>query len=441
MAPRAERERIVLTGCGLVTPLGRSREEFWRNWASGRSAARPITRLDATNLPVRIACEVPDFDARKELRNRKLLRLLVPGEDLGVVAAQAAMDEAALADSRTYDPARQGVILGIRKEGFRNSNLYDALQAARRDDGTIDRRVFIEDGMRRIPPQTIVEGLANAGLYHLAHEHGFQGINSNLLSLGPGGLMALGEALWALRGPQVDMLLAGSFDSWLIWTGICHQHMVGVPSTSTDSPETVFRPFDATRTGAVLGEGAAMYTVERLTAARERQAPILAELLGYGMATAVPSAEESAHVEALTAAIHRALEVAGVAPADLDLIHLHGDATRAGDRIECQAVLRALGTHGTSVPATTVKSATGFMANASSAIEVAAVVEMLRRGELLPIVNLRQPDPELPLNLVRERRGGLSLSRALLLSRGLLGHYAALLIGAVPEGTPGAASG
>jgi len=420
-------QRVVVTGQGLVTPLGRSAPALVDNWMSGRSAAAPITKLDATNLPVRIACEVPDFEPRKEIRNRKLTRLLLRGEDYGVVAAAAAFADAGLA-AGDYDPSRAGIAAGIRKEGFRDANFYDAIEAARDEEGRIDRRRFIEDGIRRVPPQTIVEGLANAGIYHIAHEHHLQGFNQNLLAIGSGGFQAIGEAMWALKRDEADLILAGAFDSWVRWTGLAFTHYVGLASPSPDPPHTVHRPFDVSRSGSVVGEGAALFVLEPLARAEARGASILGEIRGCGMATGVPSGDPAACAAALAASIRRSLEVARLTPDEIDLIHLHGDATPPGDRIEARGIGEAFGPRASSVPATTIKSATGFMANASASTEVAAVLEVLRQCVVPPIVNLTTPDPEFELRFVREPLSGVPLRHALLIERGWPSQYVTLIV-------------
>lgn len=429
--PSVSSQRIVITGEGLVTPLGRTSSMLVEGWLAGRSPVGPVTKYNASTLPIRIACEVPDFDPRKEIRNRKLTRLLLRGEDYGVVAAAAAFADAGLSTG-DYDPARAGISAGIRKEGFRNSNFYDALTASRDAQGGIDRRLFIEDGMRRIPPQTIVEGLANAAIYHIAHEHNLQGYNQNLLAIGSGGIVAIGEAYWALRGGEADLILTGSFDSWVMWTGAAFTHYVGLASDLTEAPETVFRPFDVSRTGCVIGEGAALFILETLDRARGRGARILGEVCGFGMATAAPSRHHRTAVAALAAAIRRALDVSGLTPDEIDLIHLHGDATVMGDAIEVRAIRETFGARAASVPATTAKSVTGFLANASASVEVSAVLEVLRRGVVPPIANLTHPDPELDLQFVREPLTGIRLQHALLIERGWPGQYVALIV-ARPE--------
>ncbi len=420
-------QQIVITGQGLLTPLGRSAGTIVDNWMAGRSAAAPITALDATNLPVQIACEITDFEPRKEVRNRKLLRLLMRGEDYGMVAAAAALKDAGLG-ADDYDPTRAGIAVGIRKEGFRNSNFDDAINIATDDEGHISRQMFIEEGMRRVPPQTIVEGLANAGIYHIAHEHRLQGFNLNWLAVGSGGFQAIGEAMWALRRDEADLVLAGAFDSWLNWNSVSFTHFIGIASPSTDAPETVHRPFDVSRTGSVIGEGAALFVMESRERAEARGATILGEVRGMGVATGVPSGDSQACAAALAASICRSLEVARLAPQDIDMIHLHGDATIAGDRAEVQGLCEAFGQLAETIPATTIKSATGFMANASASVEVAAALEVLRRGEIPPVANLTAPDPDFRLRFVQEPLTGMPLRHALLIERSWPSQYVTLIV-------------
>ncbi|MBX3440684.1 MAG: hypothetical protein KF861_24550, partial [Planctomycetaceae bacterium] len=282
-------------------------------------------------------------------------------------------------------------------------------------------------------PQTIVEGLANAGVYHIAHEHDLQGFNINLLALGSGGMQAIGESMWALAHDEADLILAGAFDSWLIWTGLAFTHFVGIASTSTDPPHTVHRPFDVNRTGSVVGEGAALFVMETLERARARGAKILGEVCGFGMATGVPADDPAACADALAASIARSLDVAGLTPEQIDLIHLHGDATTTGDRIEVRGIQMAFGQRASRIPATTVKSATGFLCNASSSTEIAAVLEVLRRKMAPPIVNLRTPDPEFELNFLREPLEGVPLRRALLIDRSWPSQYVTLVVGCVDD--------
>lgn len=431
MSSPSSQRRIVVTGRGLVTPLGRTPAEIVDRWRDGPTAVGPITRFDARSLPVQFACEVRDFNPRQEVRNRKLLRLMVGGEDFAFRSATDAMTQAGLSPGG-FDPRRLGIALSCHKEGFRFQHLYDALDASRGADGRFDRLRFIQQGMERIPPQIIVEALANAGLYYIAHEYELEGVNHNLLSVGTGGLLAIGAAMQSIQDDEADLMLAGAFDSWVNWMCINHNVFTGLLSISRERPETVHRPFDLRRTGGLPAEGAAMLVLEEWEHARRRGAEVLGEILGFAMATGVPSYDHAACADALGRCIRLALADADCTPADLDLIHLNGEATASGDWMEVRGVRMALGARADEIPATTIRSATGMTGVAAGAIETLITLELLHRCEVPPIRNLEEPDPELPLPLVRETIRGGRFRRGLVLQRCWPSHCAALVVGRAP---------
>lgn len=428
----SSQRRVVVTGQGLVTPLGRTSTDILVRWRDGPTAVGPITRFDARSLPVQYACEVRDFEPRREVRNRKLLRLMVGGEDFAFRSATDAMAQAGLTPGG-YDPQRLGIALGCHKEGFRFLHLYEALDASRGADGRLDRLRFIQQGVERIPPQIIVEALANAGLYYIAHEYELEGANHNLLSVGTGGLLAIGAAMQSIQEDEADLMLAGAFDSWVNWMCINHNVFTGLLSISRERPEAVHRPFDLRRTGGVPAEGAAMLVLEEREHARRRGVPVLGEILGFAMATGVPSYDHVACADAVGRCIRLALADADCTPADLDLIHLNGEATTSGDWIEARGVRMALGTRADEIPATTLRSATGMTGVAAGAIETLVTLEMLRRGEIPPIRNLEEPDPELPLAFVQQTLRGGRFRRGLVLQRCWPSHCAALVVGRPAE--------
>lgn len=430
--PQPER-RVVVTGEGLVTPLGRTPAEVFCRWRDGPSAVGPITHFDARTLPVQHACEVRDFDPRRDVRNRKLLRLMVGGEDFAFRSATEAMQQAGLQPG-AYDPQRLGIAASCHKEGFRVKHLHDAFDASLNAAGEFDRLRFIQEGVGRIPPQIIVEALANVGLYYIANEFEIEGVNHNLLSVGTGGVMAVGAALQSIQDDEADMMIAAAFDSWVNWMCIRHNVFTGILSDSSEPPETVHRPGDVRRSGGLPAEGAAVLILEELQHAVARGAPILGEILGFAMGTGVPSYDHTACGDAMARCIAAALADAGCTPADIDLIHLYGDATPHGDWIEARGLAQALGPRAREIPATTIKSATGITGVAAGTIETIVVLEMLRRCEIARIRNLEEPDVDLGLNLVQTTLRGRTLRRALILQRCWPSHCAALVVGRAPPG-------
>lgn len=423
-----QRGRVVVTGRGLVTPVGRTVEDIWERCAAGAVPARCVDSPEFAAFSVSCAAPVSDFEPRKEIKNRKLLRLMIGGEPLGFVAAGQAFAEARLTPE-LYPSDRAGIAIGCHKEGFRDANLYDAIDAALRPDGSVDREQLIADGIRRIPPQTLVEGLANAALYYLAHEFLLQGVNHNFISSGTGGSQAIGEAMRSLRRDEADLMLAGSYDTWLDWKCLAHQRYIDVLTTTDGPPETAQRPFDRHRSGSVPGEGAGLLILEERHRAKERGADIHGEILGFALGTGISPDDRAAQAAHYAQVILRAIEHAQCNPADIDLVHLQGDGTIDGDWLEVHALKHALGTAAAAIPVTSIKSVTGHLGNASGPVELIMTCEMLRRGEILPIANLQDPAEELELDFVREPRRDLSLRRALVLQRSWPCHCTATVLG------------
>ena len=428
MSNEETKRRVAVTGLGLITPIGRTLDDVWQKWAAGGSPAGPVKRFDASQLPTRIATEVPDFLPRKELKSGRLARLLRPGEDFGYLAASTAFEDAER-DRDSLDGPRSGIAIGCRKEGPKVENFFAAIKASLNDAGEMDHQQFIEEGIKLIPPQTIVEGLPNACMYYIAHEYVLQGANYNFLALGSGGTMALGESLRAMRRGEADLMLAGGYDSWINWVYLAQLSNRRLLSRNNDHPQQAHRPFDAKRDGSVAGEGAGLMILEDAEAAEERGVRSYGELLGYASATGVRHEDLAGCTRVLTGCIQAALADARCTPEDIDFVHFTGDATPGGDAVEARAFLEAFGKRAAQVPATTLKSASGHLGNASGAVELAVMFESMRRRTLLPIVNLEDPDPVLPLSFVTELMEGVDLHRGLMLSRGWPSHYTALVVG------------
>jgi 3-oxoacyl-[acyl-carrier-protein] synthase II len=263
-------------------------------------------------------------------------------------------------------------------------------------------------------------------LYHLAQEYCLEGVNWNLLSYGAGSTLALGESLAAIQRGDADMMLAGGYDSWPQWTFIVLWSEQGWLSRANDQPQSCHRPFDQRRDGSVPGEGAGFVVLESLESARARGVAIRGELRAACTTMAPPRVAEPAQV--LANCISRAMDDAGWHPAEVDLVHLNGDATIDGDRWEVEALRLALGDHALSVPVTTLKSASGHLGNASGAVELSTVLEMMKQETILPILNLTEPDPKFPLNFTMQAVAEQTFKRVLLISRGWPDQFATLLI-------------
>ncbi|MBI3463385.1 MAG: hypothetical protein HY000_10045, partial [Planctomycetes bacterium] len=255
MPTRNNERRAVISGVGLITPLGTSKAQVWKNWAAGHCAAALVRQFDVSTLPSRIASEVADFVPQQHIKNRKLLKLLRRGEDFAIAAAKAALEDAQVRPAG-LDSARCGVAVGCSKEGPPVENFFAGIEVALDAAGQIDRARFADEGLPLIPPLTIIEGLPNACLYYLVESFHLEGANHNFLSYGAGAALALGEAFRSIQRGDADQMLAGGFDSWVNWVSLSFLAEMGLLTRANERPQQAHRPFDAARSGSVAGEGA-----------------------------------------------------------------------------------------------------------------------------------------------------------------------------------------
>ena len=413
--------RVVVTGIGVVSPVGNGRETFWRNLTAGTSGLGPITLFDASAFPVRIGGEVKGLDladlgrrfpeAARE-RDRKVW--------LGLAAAEEALADAGF----TNGDLRQAVLhVGVGLEVF---FLEDVTAAATEADmgRALARSILLDAG--REPLQTPLDRLSQV----LGDHYGIFGGRYTNCSACAAGAQVIGEALRDLQEGDCTVALAGAADSMLNPLGVGGFSLLRVLSTENDRPQTACRPFDASREGTVLGEGGAFLVLETLDHARARGAAIYAEVLGYGAsmdAFRVSDPEPSGRGAVL--AMTKALGDAGLRPKDVDCVNAHGTGTPKNDAVETAAVKEVLGERARRIPVHAVKSMTGHMIAASGAVEAAAAVLTLRTGTVPPTINLRTPDPECDLDYVADGPRPFDGRTVLANSFGFGGQNAALLFG------------
>ena len=373
--------RVVVTGMGLVTPLGNDLPTSWAGLVAGRSGITTIDAFDPSRLTVRIAGQVRDFDSSHVL-DRKDQRRTDRYIQFGLVAAREAMDQAGLPDRLEGELAeRTGAILGTGLGGV----------------GTLNEGITtnVTRGPDRISPFLIPMGIPNVGSGQIAINYGMTGPNFATVSACATGGHAVGEAFETIRRDDADVMLAGGAEAGI------YEFLVGgfaamrALSTRNDDPEGASRPFDTGRDGFICGEGAGVLVLEELGHAQARSATPLAELVGYG-ATA-----DASHITlpapggiGAVRAARRALEKAGLSPADVDHVNAHATSTPEGDKSELQAIKSILGDHAADVPITANKSMIGHTLGAAGAIESIVSVMTLREGCIPPTINLTNPDPE-----------------------------------------------
>jgi 3-oxoacyl-[acyl-carrier-protein] synthase II len=406
-------KRAVITGIGLVTPLGVGRELTWSRLVEGQSGIRPLQRFDASRLRTRFGGEVPDFDASVAL-DKPTIRRTDRYAQLAVVAADEAVADAGLNVS-AEDAASVGVLLGVALGGLASLESHHQL--------------LLEKGPDRMSPFMVPMMLANTAPGMLGIRYGARGPNYTVTSACASGAHALGEGLELIRRGTCHTVIAGGVEATL--TELCISGFCAMRALSTrnDAPAAASRPFELGRDGFVIAEGAGVLVVEELEHARKRGANIYAELAGYG------ASGDAHHVTAphpegagMVLAMQRALESAKL-PADaVDHLNAHATSTPIGDAAEAQAVRRVFGSHADAVAVTAPKSMLGHTLGAAGGIETALLALTIARGVIPPTINQDLPDPECNVNVVRRSAREARVAVGLKNSFGFGGTNASLVL-------------
>ncbi len=383
---QSEDARIVVTGIGVVSPLGVGVEPFWEGLAAGRSAVGRITHFDPSPFPCQIAGQVPGF-APQEFMDAKEARRMSRSSQFAVAAARMAVESAGL----RIDPGNSDEIGTLIACG--TISMPDVEQAV---------IAMVQRGPMKISPFFIPAAVPNMPSSQVAIQLGLRGYISAISTACAASSQAIGEAAEVIRRGDAEIMLAGGAEAPITALSLGAFCVMRALSTGyNDDPARASRPFDLGRDGFVSGEGAGVFVLERLSSARRRGAPILAELVGYA-ATA-----DAYHVTApdpdgqgAARAMRRALQRARVDPQQVDYINAHATSTAAGDISETKAIKQVFGEYAHSVPISSIKSMIGHLTGAAGAVEAAATVLALRRGLIPPTINLEQLDPECDLDYV-----------------------------------------
>ncbi len=406
--------RVAVTGLGAITPVGNTAPETWRAAVAGESGIDWIRAFDPDGLPVRIAAEAKEFDP-SGLAPPKELRRLDRNVQLALGAAKEAVADSAL---EGYDPLRVGIVVGSAIGGL---------------IGIAEQAQTLHDrGPGRVSPHFIQNVLVDSASGQLAISLGFRGPNYAPVSACATGSHAVGEGAEIIRRGDADAILAGGTEACihpLILAGFTAMRGLAVEE---EDPPRASRPFDATRAGFVMGEGACVLVLEELEAARSRGAKLYAEVLGYGTSNdayhmAAPEPEATGVAEMMRAALARA----GVDPERVGYINAHGTSTPLGDAAETKAIKDVFGDHAYELAVSSTKSVMGHCFGAAGAIEAMMCVLAVRDGLLPPTINYRNPDPTCDLDYVPNEAREAEVEVALSNAMGLGGHNACVLIGPV----------
>jgi 3-oxoacyl-[acyl-carrier-protein] synthase II len=397
-----QRRRVVVTGLGIVCPVGVGVEETWSGIVAGRSGIGPITLFDASAFPTRIAGEVRGFEPEKFMEKKEARR-----NDrfihFGMAAAQMAMEDSGL-DMAKQDPELVGCIIGAGIGGL----------------STIEEthKVYLEKGVRKISPFFIPSLIINLAGGQVSLRYGLKGPNYAPVSACATGNHAIGDAMMLIERGMADVMFAGGCEATITPLGIGGFCAARATSERNDAPEKASRPFDKARDGFVAAEGAGILTVEEYEHARKRGARIYAEVAGYGAtADANHITAPAPEGEGGQRAMRMALRDAGLSPDQIGYVNTHGTSTPQGDVAECQAIKKVFGEHarrGLAISST--KSMTGHMLGAAGGAESVISVLAIHRGVLPPTINVDEQDPECDLdvipNVAREKRVDAVLSNS-----------------------------
>ena len=425
---RPASRRVVVTGLGVVTPVGLGMTDFWKALLEGQSGVDTIKSFDASSFPTRFAAEVKGFDGRRYVDKPKALKLMGKNIQFGLGAARMAVDDSGLALEKE-DPSRMGVVMGA---GIVNSNLFElatAITHSLDDSGQFDLGRFAVEGKDQLFPLSLLKHLPNMVAGHISILHNCQGTSNTITTACASGTQAIGEAFRAIARGDAEVILSGGSDSRIEPLGLTGYCLLGALSTRNDAPTRASRPFDKERDGFVMGEGAGVAVLESLEHARARGARIQAEVLGYGCsADAFRVTDLHPDGRGCTRAMKVALADAGLEPANIDVISAHGTSTPQNDRVETLAIKQVFGAAARSVPVSAIKSMIGHLGAASGAVQFAATVRMLQEGIIPATINYEVPDPECDLDTVAHEPRRIQLATALSNSFGFGGQNAVLVL-------------
>lgn len=425
------RRRVVITGMGVVTPLGHSVADLFASQAEGRTAVAPITHFDAHTFPTTFASEVKNFDLAKFLPGAERFKHCGVNTHYALAAGRAALAEAGLLGEKG-DRSRMGVYLGSGegKEDF-EALVSSSAVATPVGERTANIRRAVGLLYQRLngPQESEQEMYVPSG--HLANEFMLDGPFASCQTACAASSQAIGEAAEMIRAGEADVMLAGGSHSMITPLGITGFNRLTALSQRNSSPATASRPFDLTRDGFVIGEGAGLVVLEELESAKARGANIIAELTGYGTtADAYRMTDPHPQGRGAIRAMADAIADAGLSPSDIGYINAHGTSTQANDSAETAGIKSVFGEYAYKVPISSSKSMLGHLIAAAGAVELIITAMALKKGIIPPTINYETPDPECDLDYVPNTAREVRFRHALSNSFGFGGQNVALVASA-----------
>jgi len=407
-----EKRRVVITGAGLITPLGIGVEQTWDVLLSGKSGIGPITRFDAADFPVRIAGEVKGFDPADYIEKKDIKKM-----DIFIQYAVACADMALKSSGLKIteeNAGRVGVLSGAGLGGLSSIEKY--------------HQIYLKSGVRKISPFFIPMLIANMASGHISMRFGAKGPNSCVATACATGTHAIGDAFRIIQRGEADAMIAGGTESVITPLAVGGFSASRALSTRNDEPERASRPFDKNRDGFVMGEGGGLVILEDLENARKRSAPILSEVAGYGMSSdAYHITSPPPDGEGAARCMKIALDDGGMDPEDIDYINAHATSTFA-DSVETQSIKTVFGEYARNVAISSTKSMTGHLLGAAGGVEAIFSALAIDRGIIPPTINYEDPDPECDLDYTPNNSRKTAVGAAMSNSFGFGGTNATIVL-------------
>jgi 3-oxoacyl-[acyl-carrier-protein] synthase II len=408
-----QERRVVITGMGVLTPIGNTVEEFWASLVAGKGGVGPITKFDASNHSCKIAAELKGFDIGNYIDPREARRM-----DLfvqyAVAAAKMAVDDSGL-EITPENATRVGVLVG---SGIGGVETWET-----------QHKILLEKGPNRVSPFFVPMLIANMGSGQISIIFGAKGPNTTVVTACTTGTNAIGDAYEVIKRGDADAMITGGAEAAIFplsCAGFCSAQAF---STRNDEPEKASRPFDAQRDGFVMGEGAGILVIEELEHAKARGAKICAEIIGYGMSgDAHHMTAPAPDGEGAARCIQAALDDAGIKPENVSYINAHGTSTEMNDKYETMAIKTVFGDYAYKVPVSSTKSMTGHLLGAAGAVEAIACTKALQGSIIPPTINYEFPDPNCDLDYVPNVARKAELEIAISNSFGFGGHNATIVM-------------
>lgn len=407
-----DRERVVITGVGMITPLGIGVKKSWEGLIAGRSGIRKITQFDASAFPTKIAGEVEDFNPEEYIESKEIKKM-DRFIHFALAAATMAINDSGLKIT-DKNAQRVGVIVGSGIGGLRAIEHYHI--------------VFLEKGPKRITPFFIPMLIVNLASGQISIKFGAKGPNSAVATACATGSHSIGDAYKIIQRGDADAMIAGGTEAVITPLGIGGFNAMKALSTRNDEPEKASRPFDIDRDGFVMGEGSGIVILESLEKAVNRGAKVYAEIVGYGMtADAYHITSPPPNGEGAARCMEMTLKDGGIDPLEVDYINAHGTSTKHGDELETSAIKTVFEKHAYKVAVSSTKSMTGHLLGAAGGVEAIISVLSIYNGIVPPTINLDNPDPECDLDYVPYKSRKMKVNCALTNSFGFGGTNACLL--------------